>query len=278
MSTVKVNGGRALDASYETSGDDLSGRVRSRGSSSITGKSSVEYDASVDEPCLEAAGGVSSNPSLESRERHRNPWRKAVSEVRSMFRHITAVAASPSFLRRRRRRSLDETADPSSTQSQQQHQQGGGQTATRSSSESRLSGGGQQRSPRGNQRMTLPDGRHPGSVGIHNHGNSCFLNAVIQCLSNTDLLTEYLLSEETKNAMARSGQNCAVTRRLVALVESLWTGSYETDVSCLFKQVVGERAEQYSGTTQNDAQEFLLWLLDKVNEELVSVSLEVDVS
>lgn len=278
MSTVKVNGGRALDVSYETSGDDLSGRVRSRGSSSTTGKSSVEYDASVDEPCLEA-GGVSSNPSLESRERHRNPWRKAVSEVRSMFRHITAVAASPSFLRRRRR-SLDETADPSSsTQSQQQGRQGGGQTATRSSSESRLSGG-QQRSPRGdlNRRMTLPDGRQPGSVGIHNHGNSCFLNAVIQCLSNTDLLTEYLLSEETKGAIARSGQNCAVTRRLVALVESLWTGSYETDVSCLFKQVVGERAEQYSGTTQNDAQEFLLWLLDKVNEELLSVSLEVDVS
>lgn len=265
MSTVKVNGGRAVDVSYETSGDDLSGGVRSRGSSSLTGKSSVDHDASVDASCLEAVG-----MSLDRRDRHQNPWRKAVSGVRNMFRHLTAEA--PNLLRRRRR-SLDEVSDPS-TQSQ------GGQT-TRSSSESRLSIGQQhQRSPRGHlhERLTLPDGRYPGAVGIHNHGNSCFLNAVIQCLSNTNLLTEYLLSGETKDAITRGGQNCAVTKRFVALIESLWTGSYETDVSCLFKQVVGERAEQYSGTTQNDAQEFLLWLLDKVNEELLSASLEVDVS
>ena len=32
-----------------------------------------------------------------------------------------------------------------------------------------------------------------GFVGLRNHGNTCFVNAAIQCLSNTPHLTEHLL-------------------------------------------------------------------------------------
>lgn len=40
----------------------------------------------------------------------------------------------------------------------------------------------------------LSDGRgRIGLVGLRNHGNTCFMNAALQCLSNTQPLTEHFL-------------------------------------------------------------------------------------
>jgi ubiquitin C-terminal hydrolase len=33
-----------------------------------------------------------------------------------------------------------------------------------------------------------------GLVGLRNHGNTCFINSAVQCLSNTLPLTDYFLS------------------------------------------------------------------------------------
>ncbi len=35
----------------------------------------------------------------------------------------------------------------------------------------------------------------PGVVGLHNIGNTCFMNSMLQCLSNSKPLTEYFLSD-----------------------------------------------------------------------------------
>uniref|UniRef100_A0A4W6FRQ4 ubiquitinyl hydrolase 1 n=1 Tax=Lates calcarifer TaxID=8187 RepID=A0A4W6FRQ4_LATCA len=98
----------------------------------------------------------------------------------------------------------------------------------------------------------------PGVLGLKNHGNTCFMNAVVQCLSNTDLLAEYLGLEHARGE---------VTEQLASLVRALWTLEYTPQLSVEFKSIVAKYGSQFRGNSQHDALEFLLWLLDRVHED-----------
>uniref|UniRef100_A0A8B9S6T9 ubiquitinyl hydrolase 1 n=2 Tax=Apteryx owenii TaxID=8824 RepID=A0A8B9S6T9_APTOW len=59
--------------------------------------------------------------------------------------------------------------------------------------------------------------------------------------------------------------------QLAHLVRALWTLEYTPQHSRDFKNIVSKNAMQYRGNAQHDAQEFLLWLLDRVHEDLNNV-------
>lgn len=79
----------------------------------------------------------------------------------------------------------------------------------------------------------------PGAQGLKNHGNTCFLNAVVQCLSHTELLAAFLLlALPDPPSPARPGSKAAtgeVTRHLAALLRALWTLEYTPQLSADFK-------------------------------------------
>ncbi|KAM9425993.1 ubiquitin carboxyl-terminal hydrolase 31-like [Pholidichthys leucotaenia] len=134
----------------------------------------------------------------------------------------------------------------------------------------------------------------PGVAGLKNHGNTCFMNAILQCLSNTELFAEYLALEQFRGAEDASGNDKAksngvlvqkkvtcqqqqeetgeVTEQLSGLVRALWTFEYTPQHSRDFKNVVSKSALQFRGNSQHDAQEFLLWLLDRVHEDLNQIA------
>ncbi|XP_063098066.1 ubiquitin carboxyl-terminal hydrolase 43 isoform X3 [Cavia porcellus] len=121
------------------------------------------------------------------------------------------------------------------------------------------------RPPAPQPQLPAGDGaRPPGAQGLKNHGNTCFMNAVVQCLSNTDLLAEFLALGRYRAAPGRA----EVTEQLAALVRALWTREYTPQLSAEFKNAVSKYGSQFQGNSQHDALEFLLWLLDRVHEDL----------
>ncbi|XP_045055090.2 ubiquitin carboxyl-terminal hydrolase 43 isoform X2 [Desmodus rotundus] len=124
---------------------------------------------------------------------------------------------------------------------------------------------GGERPPGLQPQLPAGDGaRPPGAQGLKNHGNTCFMNAVVQCLSNTDLLAEFLALGRYRAAPGRA----EVTEHLAALVRALWTREYTPQLSAEFKNAVSKYGSQFQGNSQHDALEFLLWLLDRVHEDL----------
>ncbi|XP_063573711.1 ubiquitin carboxyl-terminal hydrolase 31-like isoform X4 [Pongo abelii] len=120
----------------------------------------------------------------------------------------------------------------------------------------------------------------PGVAGLRNHCNTCFMKAMLQCLSNTELFAECLAlgqypagrpepepDPQQPTGGGAQGQG-EVTEQLAHLVRALWTLEYTSQHSRDFKTIVSKNALQYRGNSQHDAQEFLLWLLDRVHEDL----------
>ncbi len=96
-------------------------------------------------------------------------------------------------------------------------------------------------------------------VGLDNVGNTCFMASVLQCLSNI-----YGFKRSVRGG-AGAGR---LTEALEDLLVRLHSGSSGSTNPAAFKREVARFAPRFSGYQQQDAQEFLRFLLDGLHEEL----------
>ncbi|KAJ1738053.1 hypothetical protein LPJ79_005803 [Coemansia sp. RSA 1821] len=107
--------------------------------------------------------------------------------------------------------------------------------------------------------------------GLNNLGNTCFMNSALQCLGHFSDLTQYFVSNVYRVELNRDnplGMKGAVASAYGRLVKAMWDIERGAYAPRMFKQTVAQWAPQFRGYNQQDAPEFLAFLLDGMHEDL----------
>ncbi|XP_006038247.2 ubiquitin carboxyl-terminal hydrolase 21 isoform X2 [Alligator sinensis] len=109
-----------------------------------------------------------------------------------------------------------------------------------------------------------------GHIGLRNLGNTCFMNAVLQCLSSTKPLRDYCLRKEfhqEQPSASRAQQE--LTEAFADVITALWhPDSTEAVNPGRFKAIFQKYVPSFTGYSQQDAQEFLKFFMDRLHVEI----------
>nr|CAX73508.1 Ubiquitin carboxyl-terminal hydrolase 2 [Schistosoma japonicum] len=110
-----------------------------------------------------------------------------------------------------------------------------------------------------------------GLVGLNNLGNTCFMNSILQCLSNTAPLTEYCLEDRyLKDINKSSSMNGMLFRSYADLMKEIWDPDMANSSTSpsRFKSQIQRFAPRFMGYSQQDSQEFLRYVLEGLHMEV----------
>ena len=107
------------------------------------------------------------------------------------------------------------------------------------------------------------------ATGLRNMKNTCYINAVVQCLFKSSQLVKDLMSKSDEAVMNPSR---SLSNELRFLFLVLRSGVYKSITPYDFKRRIDSLLPQFAGNGQHDAQEFLTGLLDIMESEASSSS------
>ena len=101
-------------------------------------------------------------------------------------------------------------------------------------------------------------------IGLNNIGATCYMNATLQCLSNSKQLTEYFLNNYIKDS------NKVMANEYYEVLRNLWNpdsiiSSYSPNS---FKEVLSKENPLFSGIAANDSKDLINFLIERFHQEL----------
>ena len=115
-----------------------------------------------------------------------------------------------------------------------------------------------------------------GLVGLYNLGNTCYINSVLQCLSNTSDFTKYFVLDYYKNEQNFSKYDIEgdLVEELAELLKNIWMGSDPILPPKKLRLAFCKLNNQFLGNNEQDAQEFLSLLLFNLHEKLNRITIK----
>ncbi|KAG8122653.1 putative Ubiquitin carboxyl-terminal hydrolase 32 isoform X1 protein [Naja naja] len=113
--------------------------------------------------------------------------------------------------------------------------------------------------------------KEKGATGLSNLGNTCFMNSSIQCVSNTQPLTQYFISGRHLYELNRTnpiGMKGHMAKCYGDLIQELWSGTQKNIAPLKLRWTIAKYAPRFNGFQQQDSQELLAFLLDGLHEDL----------
>lgn len=117
----------------------------------------------------------------------------------------------------------------------------------------------------------------PGLTGMKNLGNSCYINSVVQALFSLPAYRDFFSGKSFDETVINPAED--LYSQLLKLYDGLVSGRYsrpsglkgdlyqEGIKPSAFKNLIGEGHSEFRTNKQQDANEFLLYLFDKIDKE-----------
>lgn len=116
-----------------------------------------------------------------------------------------------------------------------------------------------------------------GIIGLNNMGNTCYLNAMLQILSNLDDFRKYLFDGSFVGTL-KGELDDSLFYQTHRIIKHLWESSADSLSPKSFRNKFVEKEMQFVGFNQQDSHEALHFLLDILHEEIAQpIDIEVTI-
>ena len=102
-----------------------------------------------------------------------------------------------------------------------------------------------------------------GKIGLQNLGNTCYINSILQCLSHTIMLADYVMTLPTIHSSHEYGK---INLLFIEIFEKMWCD--KTVISPYRMHRLIKTNNQYNNTNQHDSCELLIYLLSLLHKSI----------